>query len=125
MNGFWDKSIDAKCTVNVTYFFYGQSIPNILTDVALLVLPIRFVWRLQARRYQKILLVGTLMTGGLYVPVSWNIGLELIECQCDCHFNCEIYLSRPFRFRVSGRDLELRERADLDNTGDEYRNRVR
>ena len=67
IRGFWDRTINPTCGVNDTQFFYGQSIPNILTDIAILALPVRFIWHLQTGRAQKVLLMGTFVTGGLYV----------------------------------------------------------
>jgi len=44
LRSFWDKSVPARCGVNDYLFFYGNSIPNIVTDFALLGLPLPCVW---------------------------------------------------------------------------------
>ncbi|PQE27137.1 integral membrane protein [Rutstroemia sp. NJR-2017a WRK4] len=62
--GFSDKSIDASCNVNSQQFLFGISIPNIITDVALLVLPIPYVLQLNSSWSQKRLLIGTFFLGG-------------------------------------------------------------
>ena len=64
----WDKSINPTCSVNVYAFFVGNAIPNILTDWALLLLPIPYIWHLHQSKAQKIALCGVFGLGGLYVP---------------------------------------------------------
>lgn len=64
VSGFWDKKIPSKC-IGDKHFFIGNSVPNILTDIALLLLPVRSIWRLQMSTSQKIALAGTFMLGGL------------------------------------------------------------
>ena len=44
-------------------FFNGNSIPNIITDALLLVLPIPFVWQLQLPRAQKVALTSIFIVG--------------------------------------------------------------
>ena len=46
------------------------SIPNILTDVAILILPMHAIWHLQARTAQKVGLTITFLTGCMYVIIS-------------------------------------------------------
>jgi len=65
VRGFWDHTVPAKCKVNVYAFFIGNAVPNIITDWALLILPIPYVWRLQKSRVQKIALCGIFLLGGL------------------------------------------------------------
>ena len=78
VQGFWDKSIVSRCSVNVYAFFIGNAVPNIVTDWALLILPIPYIWRLHQVRVQKIALCGVFMLGGLYVLVVHNIGCGLM-----------------------------------------------
>ena len=47
----------------------GNAVPNIITDWALLILPIPYIWRLQQSRPQKIALCGVFLLGGLYVAI--------------------------------------------------------
>jgi len=53
--------------VNDYLFFYGNSIPNIITDFALLGLPIPCISKLKVPLSQKVSLSGTFILGGLYV----------------------------------------------------------
>lgn len=70
VSGFWNHSIPAKCGVNDHAALVGVAIPNILTDAALLSLPIPYIWRLHRTRPQKIALIGIFMLGGFVTIVS-------------------------------------------------------
>ena len=52
---------------NVTQLSIFSSVLNILTDLAILILPLRQVWRLHADTKQKISLFVVFATGSLYV----------------------------------------------------------
>ena len=64
VNGFWDKSIPSKC-INPTHYYIGVAIPNITTDVIMLALPVRMVWRLHTSLGHKIALSTTFLTGAM------------------------------------------------------------
>ncbi|KAJ5911450.1 uncharacterized protein N7473_000753 [Penicillium subrubescens] len=68
IQGLWDYSIKAHCGVNINSFFIGNAVPNIITDWALLILPLPYVWKVQRNNVQKIALCGAFAMGGLYVP---------------------------------------------------------
>lgn len=70
VQGFWDKSTNPTCAVNVYAFFIGNAVPNIVTDWALLLLPIPYIWRLHQRRAQKIALCGVFGLGGFICIIS-------------------------------------------------------
>lgn len=65
VSGMWNRTKPAICNVNTKKFLLGNAIPNILTDVALMVLPLPYIWRLNRSRSQKIALAGVFMLGGL------------------------------------------------------------
>jgi hypothetical protein len=63
---FWDKSTpNAYCGVDNKAFLWGISIPNIATDVTILLIPVPYVLRLKTGWSQKRLLLGTFLLGGL------------------------------------------------------------
>lgn len=64
IHGFWDTTIPSKC-INAADFYVAVAVPNILTDMVMLGLPIRMVWRLQLPREQKVMLSGVFATGAL------------------------------------------------------------
>lgn len=54
----------AKC-IDKEAFYIWTSLPNILTDVVMLVLPLPIVWRLQNTKRVKIALTFTFLVGSL------------------------------------------------------------
>jgi hypothetical protein len=63
---FWDKSVkNPRCEVDNNAFLWSISIPNIMTDVALLLLPVPYVMKLSTSWSQKRLILGTFFLGGL------------------------------------------------------------
>jgi len=65
LRGFWDKTIPAVCSVDSKKFFYGNSIPNIATDVFLLIAPMPAIWSLKLEMKQKVSLSAIFLLGGL------------------------------------------------------------
>lgn len=73
VNAFWARfdtinpmaPEDFTCGVDVKMFFKGNSIPNIITDVLIIVLPIPYVWSLQLQTPQKVALAGIFALGTL------------------------------------------------------------
>ncbi|RAL08854.1 putative integral membrane protein [Aspergillus homomorphus CBS 101889] len=70
VHGFWDKTIPSHCGVNVNNFFIGNAVPNILTDWALLTLPLPYIWKLQRSASQKLALTGVFVMGGFICIIS-------------------------------------------------------
>lgn len=60
----WVPWAEGKC-INLRGSFIGNAVPNILTDIAILVMPIKQVVRLNATMAQKISLLGTFGLGSL------------------------------------------------------------
>ncbi|KAE8375727.1 hypothetical protein BDV26DRAFT_294736 [Aspergillus bertholletiae] len=61
---FWDPTVPGSC-LDFAQYYYGQQIPNILTDAVLLVMPLKFVWALPISKTQRLLLSGVFVTGCL------------------------------------------------------------
>jgi len=65
----WDKTIPGgHCSNNVQAHIRWGSLPNIITDVVMLILPLPVVWKLNTSRRSKIGLTITFLTGSMYVP---------------------------------------------------------
>jgi len=62
IQGFWDPTVAATC-INFENYSVGYAVVNILTDVIILVLPIRVVWNLQLPRGQKVALTFIFLLG--------------------------------------------------------------
>ena len=61
----WDKSIVGGRCFNVLLYYRMVNVPNIVTDVAMLVLPMPMVWRLQTSRSRKAGLTICFLTGSM------------------------------------------------------------
>lgn len=53
----WTPGIDGHC-IDWAPFYYGIQIPNILTDIFIVIIPLRQVFELQMTKVQKNILVG-------------------------------------------------------------------
>ena len=60
----WDVSVPATC-LNPKAYYIGVAVPNIATDIVMLCLPVRMVWRLQISIVNKVGLTITFLTGAL------------------------------------------------------------
>ena len=68
VQGFWnlDVKMHSAC-IDSTKFYIGNAIPNIVTDVAILLLPMRKIWNLQMSAKRKVAVSGMFLMGGLLV----------------------------------------------------------
>ncbi|KAM0800313.1 hypothetical protein BDR22DRAFT_852571 [Usnea florida] len=83
ISGYWNKEIHSKC-IDEKHFFLGYSIPNILTDIALLLVPISSIWSLQMRISHKIGVIGTFMLGSLVTVISIIRLVILLQPNSKC-----------------------------------------
>lgn len=60
----WLPMTPGTC-INLKAAFIGNAIPNIITDVIILLLPVRQVWKLQVRPAQRASLLAMFLLGGL------------------------------------------------------------
>lgn len=60
----WSPATEGIC-LDLFGIYLGNAIPNIFTDVSILVLPVTQVWRLQVRLWQRIVLIGIFLLGSL------------------------------------------------------------
>ncbi|KAI9644757.1 hypothetical protein NHQ30_006784 [Ciborinia camelliae] len=68
---FWDKSIPGgKCHLDIEKLFLYASLPNIITDVVMLAIPLPFIFTLNMTRKMKIGLGLTLLTGSSGLATS-------------------------------------------------------
>lgn len=70
VNFWWNRTITGGHCVNNTKFLLGNSVPNIATDIAILLLPIPFIWNLQQSSGRKLALSGVFLLGGFVCVVS-------------------------------------------------------
>jgi len=61
----WNKSVHGGRCLNQFALFIWMGIPSILTDVAIIILPLPLIWRLQTSTNQKVGLTLTFLTGSV------------------------------------------------------------
>ena len=61
----WDKSIEGGSCIDMVAFFRYSIIPDIITDVTMLILPLPIVWNLHASITQRVGLTVTFLTGSM------------------------------------------------------------
>ncbi|KAJ5665391.1 uncharacterized protein N7477_007839 [Penicillium maclennaniae] len=65
----WDTSLPGTC-INLKGSFIGNAVPNILTDVAILSLPVHVVWRLQATLVHRLSVIAVFLLGSFVIFTS-------------------------------------------------------
>jgi hypothetical protein len=64
VHGFWDRSIESKC-INEHTISYSMTGVELLTNIAMLILPIPWLWKLYLPRSKKFALFGIFVIGSL------------------------------------------------------------
>ncbi|KAL8792315.1 MAG: hypothetical protein Q9195_005106 [Heterodermia aff. obscurata] len=68
---YWDKSIkNATCGVNDRQWFMGTVTANFTLDLAVLILPMLYIKKLQVERSKKLMVAGMFTFGGFVVAIS-------------------------------------------------------
>ncbi|KKY28487.1 putative integral membrane protein [Diplodia seriata] len=65
----WYPLMDGSC-IDIKASFIGNAVPNILTDVAILIMPVAQVWKLQVTSAQRASLVFMFLLGGFVLFAS-------------------------------------------------------
>ncbi|KAL8715438.1 MAG: hypothetical protein Q9220_000772 [cf. Caloplaca sp. 1 TL-2023] len=66
----WDKSIAGGTCINVLAFFRYIAVPIVVSDMALLLLPLPMIWRLRITLRQKLALLGVFFLGSFGLVAS-------------------------------------------------------
>ncbi|KAK0507563.1 hypothetical protein JMJ35_010086 [Cladonia borealis] len=66
----WDTTVSGTC-IDVTKLWIGNSIPNIVTDIVIIVIPLPLIWKLQLPRSQRLPLCGVFLTGAFVCLASF------------------------------------------------------
>lgn len=77
MEGAWNFTIQRKCIDYISYL-YASSAVNVLTDIALCVLPLPYFWKLDLTRKQRAILCMLLAGGARYVHSYASVRYVLI-----------------------------------------------
>ena len=73
----WDITLTTAVCVSRRAVYLGASVPNVVTDVLLLGLPIPYVWKLNAPVFQRVVLVG-MFSLGVFVSVVSIVRLSIL-----------------------------------------------
>ncbi|KAL4798901.1 hypothetical protein BDV19DRAFT_356378 [Aspergillus venezuelensis] len=65
----WNSALPGTC-INLKGMFIGNAVPNIVTDIAILSLPVRAVWKLQAPLASRLSIIGLFLLGSFVVFCS-------------------------------------------------------
>ncbi|GKT46685.1 satratoxin biosynthesis SC1 cluster protein 4 [Colletotrichum spaethianum] len=110
----WLPFIEGTC-IDLKASFIGNAIPNILTDVAILCLPVGQVWKLQATLTQRLSLCFMFLLGGFIyrfttimqfqlADTTWTLATActwcVVECACGVISACLPTL-RPLMVKIS------------------------
>ncbi|KAJ5772747.1 hypothetical protein N7457_007643 [Penicillium paradoxum] len=65
----WDVSIPGHC-IDLKGSFIGNAVPNVVTDILMLCLPVRVVWRLHASLTHRLSVIAIFMLGSFVIFTS-------------------------------------------------------
>ncbi|RAH83220.1 hypothetical protein BO86DRAFT_388091 [Aspergillus japonicus CBS 114.51] len=68
----WNPTLPGSC-INLKGSFIGNAVPNIVTDVAILSLPVHVVWGLHASLTHRLSVITVFLLGSLYVSFHPNL----------------------------------------------------
>ncbi|KAK4502133.1 hypothetical protein PRZ48_005556 [Zasmidium cellare] len=69
MKKYWDPPTPGHC-ISITGFFYSTNIFTIITDIVMLALPVKTVWKVQGSLPEKLGVVAAFLSGGLSTLAS-------------------------------------------------------
>jgi len=64
VDGFWERQKSSTCIADITYFL-GAAVPNVTTDVIIIIFPMPILWRLIMSTTHRNALVVIFFIGGL------------------------------------------------------------
>ncbi|RBA14175.1 hypothetical protein FPRO05_02967 [Fusarium proliferatum] len=70
IQSFWDSGVKGRCLLAQPTMWLISGIVHIVTDFAIIVMPLPIVWKLQLPRYQKIYLTGIFGLGTLTLAIA-------------------------------------------------------
>lgn len=87
----WDMSLHGSCNVHQKQFFIGNAVPNVFADIALLILPLPYIYGLKLARFQKtglllIFLVGIFVAGVSITRFTRILKLDLTSIDITWNF---------------------------------------
>jgi len=69
VDAFWTRAPGSKCIVS-EHFYIGNAVPNIITDLIILALPVKMIWQLHTSKADRIALTFIFLLGSFVVIAS-------------------------------------------------------
>ncbi|KAI4173150.1 MAG: hypothetical protein LQ343_003077 [Gyalolechia ehrenbergii] len=92
----WDQNLPGKCIDKLDFSRY-IAIPNVITGLAMLVLPLPMVWRLNVTIQQKVALTATFLHGIIVA----NLDMDACRAQQFDHRSLSTYLEADLDFDIA------------------------
>jgi hypothetical protein len=99
IQGYWDFSVESQC-LNQLDFYVGFAVPNMVIDVAMILLPLRDIFELQLAKRIKAGIVGIFMLAGLVIIASgiriyFLQGMDPMDVTCKFpHFSLYVFVDQ-------------------------------
>lgn len=110
---YWDKSIAGGHCINLVHVsFYITSPPDILTNFAILALPLPWLWNLQMQLQRKVVVICIFILGSLYVRTpdfSAVCGTNAIACSAA--FGSVVRIPLMHRLEIDDATCEFQPRS--------------
>ncbi|PYI08357.1 hypothetical protein BO78DRAFT_395729 [Aspergillus sclerotiicarbonarius CBS 121057] len=85
----WDSTIPGGHCDNIPQFYRWGTLPNVIIDLMMLILPQPVIWKLQVHKHVRMGLVATFLTGSMQVAIVREprlIGMITSICRCVAFF---------------------------------------
>ncbi|KAJ4152408.1 hypothetical protein NW754_004203 [Fusarium falciforme] len=75
---FWDKSVDGRCGIDESQFFFGTVLTHFVMDIIILIMPVVEVGKLHLRLGQKLAVICLFLIGSIVCLASIFVLIESI-----------------------------------------------
>ncbi|KAJ5359799.1 hypothetical protein N7517_008990 [Penicillium concentricum] len=135
----WDTRIPGTC-IDLKASFIGNAVPNVVTDILILSLPVRVVWGLHASLTHRLSVIGIFLLGSFVIftsvyrfttlfdfnpaDIAWTLGKSCTWCVVECStgiISACMPTLRPLFLMVSSKfssqsGTQRTRTADLENS---------
>jgi len=82
----WDKSIPNGSCFNLSAYYRATNVPNTVTDLAMLILPMPTIWKLHISKIRRVGLTMIFVSGGMYaltlpLPLPYEASANVFHTQ--------------------------------------------
>lgn len=91
IQSFWDPTIAGSHCINYNFTLHFYATVNVVTDAAILILPMPFVWRMKTNLHRKIQISSIFLLGSLVTIVSvlraYYTGIMVVAIKTDASWD--------------------------------------